>query len=223
MLSHRIKTMFFNMAGPLMRVNGYAYHAFLAPRSGTHKVQLGPGQKNYLNGWINLDANIFTARCDVWIDLRNPLPFHDSTIAAMYSHHVVEHLPDIESHFCEVYRCLKPGGVYRVGGPNGDAAITKFLENDSDWFSDFPDKYSSIGGRLQNYIFCRREHLSILTLSFLEELMTKAGFVCIQACVPTRDTAYPELFNESLALEWEWTLDCPHTLIVEAQKPASSM
>ena len=50
---------------------------------------------------------------------------------------MVEDLPDPKSHFQSVYNFLKDSGVYRVGGPNGDSAIKKFLENYYEWFSLF--------------------------------------------------------------------------------------
>jgi predicted SAM-dependent methyltransferase len=219
MLSRRAKAAFYALAGPLMSVNGLTYRHFRAPRTGTARAHLGPGQASYLGGWINVDANIFTARCDVWADLRNPLPFHTASLDAVYSHHVVEHLPSLEEHLREVFRCLKPGGLYRIGGPNGDNAIRKFLANDLGWFSDFPDERSSIGGRFENFVFCRREHVTILTFSFLEELMTQIGFVDIRQCLPIRETRAPQLFAECLAREWEADFEMPHTLLVEAEKP----
>ncbi len=219
MLRRTAKVAFYTLAGPLMQTNGVLFRHFRAPRDGALRVHLGPGQENYIEGWVNLDANIFTAKCDVWADLRHPLPFHDGTVEAMYSHHVIEHLPGLESHFRDVFRCLRPGGVYRVGGPNGDAAIAKFIENEAQWFGDFPDKRKSIGGRLENFIFCRQEHLTILTRSFLEELMTEAGFADVKTCLPVKETHYPELFQSCLAKEWESDFQVPHTLIVEAVKP----
>src|SRR6516164_6752748 len=123
MLSRFAKATFYVVAGPFMSVNGTLYRHLRSPRSGVHKVHLGPGQNNYLPGWINVDANMFTAKCDVWTDFASRLPFNDGTVDAIYSHHVVEHLPDLGAHFREAYRCLKLGGVYRVGGPNGDSAI----------------------------------------------------------------------------------------------------
>jgi len=161
---------------------------------------------------------MFTGRCDAWVDLRNRLPFTSNSIDAFYSHHVVEHLPDLHFHFKDVFRCLKPGGVYRIGGPNGDAAIHKFLEGDKDWFGDFPEKRKSIGGKLVNFIFCKQEHLTILTYSFLEELLTDAGFTEVKKHLPVRDTGYPELFSSCLEVESENTFACPHTLILEAKK-----
>lgn len=219
MLSRQAKSAFYISAGPLMKINGLIYRYFRAPKNGEIKVHLGPGKKNYINGWINVDANIFTGKSDLWANLINPLPFHNETVDAFYSHHMIEHLPNIHYHLGEVYRCLKPGGIYRVAGPNGDSAIAKFMENDRDWFIDFPDKRKSIGGRFENFIFCRGEHLTILTYSMLEEIMIDIGFKDISLCKPVKETNYPNLFSECLSKERESDFEMPHTLVIEAQKP----
>lgn len=219
MLSRTAKATFYGVANPFMRVNGVLHRYLKAPRAAAAlKVHLGPGQKSYLEGWVNVDANMFTAKCDVWANLCHPLPFHDETVAAMYSHHVVEHLPDLEAHFEEVYRCLKRGGIYRVAGPHGDSAIKKFVEGDAAWFGDFPDRRRSVGGRFENFIFCRQEHLTILTYSYLEELMSDVGFADFRVCKPTLETHYPDIFTDCLPKEWESDLETPHTLVIEAVK-----
>lgn len=218
MLSRAAKATFYNVAGPIMRANGALYRALRAPRSGVNKAHLGPGQSKYLPGWINVDANRFTGRCDVWADLRNPLPFHDNSLDAIYSHHVVEHLPNMPRHFADAYRSLKPGGVYRVAGPNGDSAIRKFLANETEWFGEWPDKHRSVGGRMNNFILCRNEHLSILTESFLRELLEDAGFSTIKSCQVVKTTTRPDLFTDCLGLEQETDFDAPHTLVLEATK-----
>jgi predicted SAM-dependent methyltransferase len=219
MLTRTAKATFYKCAGPLMKANGFLYRHLRSPRSGTIKVHLGPGKGKYINGWVNIDANIFYGKCDVWADLNNSLPFNKSTVDAFYSHHVVEHLPNMKLHFQDVFRCLKHGGVYRVGGPNGDSAIAKFVENDLEWFIDFPDSYRSIGGRFENFIFCRQEHLTILTFSFIAELMQEAGFTDLRLCLPVRETHFPEKFQECMATENEWDFNVPHTLIIEGVKP----
>jgi predicted SAM-dependent methyltransferase len=221
MLSRKTKTLFYLSAGPVLKVNGILYRLFRVPKTKLLKVHLGPGQKNYINGWVNIDANMFTAKCDLWADLRNPLPFPTESIDAVYSHHMIEHLPNIEFHLKDVFRRLKPGGVILVGGPNGDSAIKKFIEDDKAWFGDFPDKRSSIGGRLENFIFCRQEHLTILTFSFLQELMMNIGFKDIRLCLPVKETNFPDLFSDVLDKEFESDFDMPHTLIIEATKPSS--
>jgi predicted SAM-dependent methyltransferase len=193
MLSRKSKELFYQVIGPLMKLNGSIYKAFRSPKSENTdviKVHLGPGQKNYLHGWLNLDANIFSGKADVWVDLRNSLPFRDNSIDVFYSHHVIEHLPDLRFHLKELNRCLKKGGKIRIGGPNGDSAIKKYLAGDHDWFLKFPDERKSIGGKLENFIFCRQEHLTILTFSYLEELLQEAGFTNIKQCLPTKETNF---------------------------------
>ena len=221
MLSRFAKKMFYVFAGPPMKLNGWIYLTFRAPAKSSKnmlRAHLGPGQTAYLPGWVNIDANMFTGKCDIWADLRNPLPFRDETVDAVYSHHMVEHLPDIEGHFKDVYRVLKLGGVYRVGGPNGDSAIKKFAEGDHEWFSDWPDKYDSIGGRFVNFLLCRNEHLTIMTESLLLEMGQRAGFSDAVKLLPVKETQHPELFSDCLAKEHEKDFETPRTLIMEFTK-----
>jgi predicted SAM-dependent methyltransferase len=222
MISRRLKQTYYTLLRVPLKVSGSTYRLLLAPRNGVVKVHLGPGQRNYIPGWYNVDANLISARIDVWADLRDRLPFRSGTVDAIYSHHVMEHLPEsnLPFHFSEMFRCLKPGGIIRVGGPNGDTAMRKFVENDASWFSDFPDKRASIGGKLSNFLLCRGEHLAILTESFLREIAEEAGFTNIKVCSPCVDTLHGELIGpEVLATEWESTPEATHTLLIEAEKP----
>jgi len=219
MMRRQTKAAFYAIAGPAMRANSILYRRLRAPRCGPVKIHLGPGQRNYIPGRINIDANMFTGKCDVWADLRNPLPFDNGTVDAVYSHHMVEHLPNISLHFRDVFRCLKPGGVYRVGGPNGDTAINKFVERDKSWFGEYPDKRTSIGGRLENFVFCRGEHLTLLTFSFLDEVMSEVGFQTLRPCIPLKQTFHRGLVGDCLAYEEESDFTSPYSLIIEAEKP----
>jgi len=218
MISRNLKATYYSLTGPIMYINGTIKRKFKNYK-GILKVQLGPGQKNYIDGWINVDANILTCNPDIWADLKNKLPFRNDSVDFIYSHHFIEHLPNLQFHFNEMFRCLKKGGKIRVGGPNGDCAIERFVNNDFNWFSDFPDKRNSIGGKLENFIFCRQEHLTILTFSYLEELAINAGFSEIRKCKPKIETNYPDFIdNQVLSKESENNLEYPHTLIIEAIK-----
>ena len=219
MISRQLKALYYFLFSYLMLLNSKFYKIFRSPKSGMVKVHLGPGKKNYLNGWINVDANIITAKIDVWSDIKHPLPFKDDVVDVFYSHHVIEHLPNIQKNFHEMYRCLKKNSFIRVGGPNGDTSIKKFLENDHKWFSDYPENRQSIGGRLDNYLLCKNEHLVILTKSYLTELASNAGFKNIKYCIPTKQTFHPKLIDQQLFdQEWENDFENPHTIIMEAEK-----
>ncbi|MGO8777970.1 MAG: class I SAM-dependent methyltransferase [Rhodomicrobium sp.] len=222
MLSRSAKAIFYTVAGPAMAINGYFYRAVRAPAAGSGlRVHLGPGQDKYLPGWINVDANAFTGKCDVWADLRNRLPLRENSVKAMYSHHVIEHLPDIPAHMLEVFRCLRPGGIYRVAVPNGDSAISRYQAGDMDWFGTWPDNRRTIGGRLDSYIMCRGEHVALMTKSYLEELLEDAQFEQITLQGPVDKTGFPELFADAMKTENESHVEAPHTLVMEARKPAA--
>lgn len=216
MISRSLKEFYYKFFSPFLGLNGLFYRYFRT-KPKIIKVQLGPGQKNYLFGWLNLDANIFT-KIDLAVDLRKPLPFHDHSVECMYSFHVIEHLPDLKAHFTDVHRCLKKGGFYRFGGPNGDMAINRFVNQDFSWFSDFPDKRVSLGGRFENFIFCRGEHLTILLESYLKEILESIGFTNVQVCLPVKETGNPDLFADCLKIEYENNFQFPHTLVLEATK-----
>jgi predicted SAM-dependent methyltransferase len=215
MINPLLRQLYYAILSPMMRANALRYRF----RGGEFNcVQLGPGQNNYINGWTNVDANIITAKCDIWADCRFKLPFRENSVDAFYSHHVTEHLPNLDEHFANVFHCLAPSGVYRIGVPNGDNAIVKFLETDHTWFSDFPVSRKSIGGRLDNFILCAGEHLALITQSFLEELLTDAGFENITNHIPGESSS--DRF--SLCLEKEKSAESdfiyPHTLLLEAHK-----
>jgi len=225
MISRKTKVLYYRLMRWPMRWNGAFYRLVRAPRSGLVKVHLGPGQKNYLNGWINVDANAFTARHDVWADLKNRLPFRDRTVDIFYSHHMVEHLPDslLPFHFAEMFRCLKPGGAIRIGGPNGDSAIQMFTEGNDAWFGDWPDSRRSSGGRMVNFLLCRNEHSTILTESYLQELTDDAGYVDFVRRRPRYETNFPEFIDDSVLQteEEKPSREFPDTLIIECVKPES--
>jgi hypothetical protein len=204
-----------------MRINGALYRIARQP-SEPICVHLGCGQVHYIPGWVNVDANIFSARPDVWANLMDPLPFRDNSVKMFYSHHMVEHLPDrfLADHFRNMYQCLVPGGGIRVGGPDIGNACRKFVEGDLEWFSSMmPIARRSLGGKFTNFVFCGGEHLTALSESYLRELAADAGFVDIQRCSPVRESGL--VGQEVLSREHESDFEVPHTVIIEARKPLS--
>lgn len=218
MTKRSAKLLYYTLLSAPMRLNALLYRRF-RQNGEPIRAHLGCGQKNYIPGWVNVDANFISAKIDLWANLEQGLPFRDGSVERIYSFHVIEHLPDnaLAQHFREMYRVLMPGGVIRVGGPDIDNACAKLVANDAAWFSDFPDKRASVGGRFANFVFCRNEHLTVLTRSYLEELACKAGFTGIRFCGPVRETAYFD--RQVLDLEYEDDYEFPHSILVEARKP----
>ena len=92
-----------------MRLNSARHRKFRGLSPLSKRAHLGPGQNNYLEGWVNVDDNLVSSNPDIWADLRYKLPYPDDSLDAIYSHHVIEHLPDLDAHFEEIFRCLRPG------------------------------------------------------------------------------------------------------------------
>lgn len=77
-------------------------------------LNLGCG-KNRLKNWFNTDLKdeLFP------IDATKLLPFNDESFEYVYSEHMVEHLAEEDGHklFEEIYRVLRPNGVFRLALP----------------------------------------------------------------------------------------------------------
>lgn len=100
--------------------------------------------------WHNLDMpNAYYAdsqkdKVHIKYDLRSlqPLPFNNDTIKVAYTSHVIEHINNNEVAylFTEVYRCLQPGGYFRITCPDMDLEYEAFNRGD-DLFWIWPNAY----------------------------------------------------------------------------------
>jgi SAM-dependent methyltransferase len=74
---------------------------------------LGAGEQPQ-EGFIGIDP--YSPLPDVKkIDLyQYPWPIDSESVDYFRASHFLEHIPDWDAHFNEIYRCLKPGGVYEI-------------------------------------------------------------------------------------------------------------
>ena len=65
-----------------------------------------------------------------------PLPVYSSSAELVHSQYTIEHITDqaAEVFFNEVYRILKPGGVFRVVVPNNELDYIAYINNDKHFF-----------------------------------------------------------------------------------------
>jgi len=98
------------------------------PANGARHLHLGCGTK-YLPGFLNIDGNLFN-KIDLWLDVRNGLPFPSNTVDSIYSTHMFEHFyPDeLQLLLRECLRVLKPGGGIRLIVPNLGSAISAYSQ-----------------------------------------------------------------------------------------------
>ena len=100
--------------------------------------------------------------------------------------------------------------------PSLSNAITAFQENRRDWFyDDFPRHFDSLGGRFSNFVFCDGQHRTAFDLSYLDEVLRKAGFREVVESAEGKSRLYGETVP---AFEPADTLGLPHSVYVEAFK-----
>lgn len=78
-------------------------------------LDLGCGRQK-LQGSVGLDQMPFDG-VDVIADLNKPLPFDDASFDAVYANQVLEHVNNMVDLVYEVYRVLRPGGIFLAHCP----------------------------------------------------------------------------------------------------------
>ncbi len=179
-------------------------------------LHLGCGPK-YLSGFVNIDANP-RQKTDIWLDVRCGLPFASGSVDSIYSTHMIEHFyPDeLEALLLDCARVLKPDGGMRIIVPSLSNAILAFQQNRRDWFyDDFPRHFDSLGGRFSNFVFCDGQHRTAFDLSYLDEVLRKAGFREVMESSEGQSRLYGEAVP---AFEPGDAQGLPHSVYVEAFK-----
>lgn len=102
---------------------------------GSLKLNIGAGFWA-LKGWRTLDCY---RDADFYADLRelNRLEIEDNCIEKAFSSHCIEHIKDehIENMLKEIYRCMQPGGIFRISCPDFDIAANQYKNNNIPWFN----------------------------------------------------------------------------------------
>ena len=181
MKSQRIKDIYFALIKPLSMLNYYRHNFINSDMSGTKYkkplfLNIGSGA-SYMDGFVNIEGNIFN-RKDMWLDIRNGLPFPDNSVDVIYACHILEHFYMSELLFVlkEFKRVTKPYGAVRILVPSLEMAVNAYTKGEDDWFDEFPVSYKSLGGRLYNFLLCDGQHQLFFDYAFMEEILQETGF-----------------------------------------------
>ena len=88
-------------------------------------LEIGSGRKYGTDGWVTMDVEL---ECDLHADLRDGIPFPNSTVSRIYSSHLFEHLtyPDGQRLMMEARRVLTEGGEFSICVPNARLYIDAY-------------------------------------------------------------------------------------------------
>ena len=77
-------------------------------------------------GWTSVDM---TLQCDIYWDLRLPIPLPSGSVSKIYSSHLFEHLTydQVQELLRESLRLLRPGGTFSICVPNARIYIEHYL------------------------------------------------------------------------------------------------
>lgn len=185
-------------------------------QNGARHLHLGCGPK-YLSGFVNVDANLFN-KLDLWLDVRNGLPFPSDSVDSIYSTHMFEHFyPDeLQLLLGDCQRVLKPGGGMRLIVPNLASAISAYSRRQINWFeASFPRHFDSLGGRFSNFVFCDGQHRTAFDFTYMDEVLRQAGFREVEEAAEGKSRLYG---SQVPPYEPGDLRDLPHSLYVEAFK-----
>jgi predicted SAM-dependent methyltransferase len=149
------------------------YKLFGPPRPEGFYVHLGCGFK-YLDGLINTDGNLFR-KIDLWLDLRNRLPFPDKSCKLVYSSHTVEHLFPYEAIALlkEIRRVLADDGIARIAVPSMEYAMEIAR---GAHVEDWPRRFADPVSQAVNYLFCDGQHKYAYNFDILASFARECGF-----------------------------------------------
>lgn len=136
-------------------------------------LHLGCGA-SYIPGMINIDINLFRKK-ELWLDLRNDLPFPAHSACFVYCSHVLEHFyPDEALRLLgEIRRVLKEDGIARIAVPCLEHALA--IANGS-VLSQFPRPFEDAYAQAINYLFCDGQHKYGYSYTLLKKFAQEAGF-----------------------------------------------
>jgi SAM-dependent methyltransferase len=137
-------------------------------------LHLGCGYERK-DGWINVD--LVPGNVDLFWDLRNGIPFPESSVDAVFHEHLLEHLHKLDGlrFSAECLRVLKPGGVLRVVVPDAGSAIRGYVEDGDRYVGPFPTGLMAIES-----LFYNDGHISMFDSDTLVLLLRAAGFTEVQ-------------------------------------------
>jgi predicted SAM-dependent methyltransferase len=161
---------------------------------------------------VNVDIDR-AVKPDVRVDLRFGFPAPPSSVAFIFSEHVLEHLSleDGLRLFADCQFALAPGGVMRIAMPDLRYIVDRYLGDwrDQIWLEESAYRVIDTPARMLNFALRSWGHRYVYDLSEVSLRLNNAGFTVVE----------PQEFGQSSHPELKGLERRPDSLlIVEATK-----
>lgn len=141
-------------------------------------LHIGCGKINY-PGFVNIDAQPWPHVHLVNDNLARLEAFADQTVDLVYMCHILEHLkrPEMKDVIGEMFRVLKPGGIFRLSVPDFDRLL---------------EVYRASGGQIDtihNQLMGGQDspyniHYTVCTAGSMQKLLAEVGFQTVRPWDP---------------------------------------
>lgn len=134
--------------------------------------------------WTTVDV---TKQCDIYWDLRLPIPLPDASVSKIYSSHLFEHLTYREGQTLlrESLRLLKPGGEFSICVPNARIYLEGYFgtrEIPQEYFGWTPAFNNTTAIDAVNYVaYMDGEHKYMFDEENVLHLLHNAGLTDVRA------------------------------------------
>ncbi len=173
----------------------YRLSRYLRDHKPPYRVQVGSGTVSR-PGWLNTDVGW---RARYWLDIGKPLPFPDHSVAAIFSEHVVEHVPPatVAYFLGEAFRVLVPGGIIRILTPDAEAHAREYIARSAQAHALLErhaklGRYSRRPVDILNLTFLAHGHVYIWDEESLGDALCAVGFQQVRR-YRVGESADPEL------------------------------
>jgi len=165
------------------------------------RIELGSGGRSGAPDWVTIDT---AHGCDLYWDLREPLPIPYGRVDAVYSSHLFEHLDYASGTrlLAECLRVLRPGGEFSIAVPTARLYLEAYVRGQAlphEYFGWTPAYHGTTAIDAVNYVaHMAGEHRYMFDEDNLVWRLRAAGLtdVALRAFDPALDS--PERDFESI-------------------------
>jgi 2-polyprenyl-3-methyl-5-hydroxy-6-metoxy-1,4-benzoquinol methylase len=150
---------------------------------------------------------------EVYNGLLNEACYPDNTFDIITLYEVIEHLTDPLSLVREVYRILKPGGLFLIGTGNADSWTVSIIGSEWDYFS-----IDEHGGHISFFTPTSIQRLAAETCFQVENIQTKRVSLSRKNSKSVISNRLRKLFAELMSLPARW-FNKGHDIHASFRKP----